>query len=305
MYNVALALVTNSNLEKINNYIKNLKNELKTPMENISVKIYICINGINNIKTFEKIKDMFGMQYNIIFKYDEGKNDSINYLMQFIRNDNMDIVHFFDDDIEFKKGSIYENIEELIFLKNLGKEKVIVGSNFYAKIDKKLKGFNYLKQYIFSTPYDLDSDLNYFIAGCSNCTWVEYYPQLPDSSTDIAEDSFLAIYFAKIGGGLKAIVKPKNSVVYFELPTTYKEWFNQQVRTYIGVEKSFRLFKERYEYFQYMFAWRYAEDPKFRKKYIKLNIKNKIRLWIFRILQKRVYIQGNKMLREKIKVCWK
>lgn len=297
---MAIALASNSNIENIEKFITEVLKEVR--YLNNYWKIFICLNGADSKNKMSELNIKFKKErIEFIYRHECGKNDAINYLVDYIKSFNFDIIHFFDDDIILASGSISKNIQALINNEN---KPVLVGSNFYGLRNMKLRGVRRLFQYIFSAPYDISSDKNFFIAGCSYCTWLKYYPKLPSSNTEVAEDSFISIYFADIGDGLNSIIKPQGSEVYFELPESYREWLWQQVRTYIGIEKSFRLFNEKYDYYQNLFSWRYAENPRYRRKYTNLNLKESIRVIMFRTLQKRVYLTGNKMINNCEKVEW-
>ncbi|WP_224144129.1 glycosyltransferase family A protein [Leuconostoc gasicomitatum] len=60
-----------------------------------------------------------------------GKNDAINKILSYARGNKKDIIHFFDDDIEFLKGSIVKNLNTLIEYPR--GEHVLIGSDFKVR----------------------------------------------------------------------------------------------------------------------------------------------------------------------------
>lgn len=292
-----LALPTCSSVEKINYFLENIKEEVTMLLQHgdYEVRIMVYINGKDASKKKCGIK--YSGQGKVAVIPDDqciGKNDAMNNMVKLMKKKNIDIVHFFDDDVLLAPGSIKLNIDALLDQGKNASRKVIVGSNFYGKIDDSLNCYRRFLQWIFTAPYSKESDYNYFIAGYGNCCWLSEYPELPCTESNVAEDSFVAIYFGEIGGGLKAIIKPIGSEAYFEVPTHYREWLWQQIRTYIGIDRSFMCFGDKYDYYQRMFAWRYAEIPKYRKKFRKLTSKQVLRLIIFRIFQLPVRVMASK-----------
>ncbi|MEJ1319572.1 hypothetical protein QY890_01030 [Latilactobacillus sakei] len=225
-----------------------------------------------------------------------GKNDALNLILQYSRNHEYDIIHFFDDDIMFKKGSIRKNLETLI--------NYPVGSPILVGSDFKVNEANLnLLQKVLNAPFEHDSDSNLFLSGTSICSWTSVYPKMPDSKDLIAEDSFVCIYFIKNYQGAK-IIKPVESITYFDSVRGLKDWYWQQVRVYVGVEKSFCMYPNDYERLQNFFSWRYAENPKYRLKRKTLSVNAFIKLSVFRFLQKFVFIKGNKLLKRDSNIMW-
>ncbi|WP_224143721.1 hypothetical protein [Leuconostoc gasicomitatum] len=99
------------------------------------------------------------------------------------------------------------------------------------------------------------------------------------------------------------IIKPEGSKVYFESVEGVRDWFWQQLRVFVGVEKSFMLFQNEYTRLQSYFSWRYAENPKYRKHIRRIAIKVHIKLFLFRVFQKAVFIAGKKELKKIELLC--
>lgn len=302
-YKVAVALPSNSEFNKISCWLKNIESSLDLlDRDKYKVKIFVGLNGHSDLLYSEnKVgceEQLVCGRYNvkILSTGTTGKNDCMNHIVKYCKKEGYDIIHFFDDDVVPEKKSILVNLEELV---QRGKNPVLVGSNFYVNESS----LNWMTKILYS-PYQKDSDLNDFVAGYSNCSWLDFYPQLPSSSSMVAEDSFVSIYFAKIGNGKDAIIKPKDSVIYFEPYMKYQDWFWTQVRTYIGIEKSFLAFGLDYYKYQEMFAWRYAEDARFRDKKIALSFPAWIKLICFRFLQKKIYRVGQEYLSKCHMIEW-
>ena len=301
-----LALPTCSSEDKINYFLDNIKEEIsKLGDSDYDISILVYINGKGAKEKKEEI--LFKGNAEIIVIADDkciGKNDAMNNMVKYMRKQKVDIVHFFDDDVILAPGSLKLNIDTLVRETSDGNKKLIVGSNFYGRVDNSLSRGKRFLQWIFTAPYSKESDYNYFIAGYGNCCWLSEYPELPSTKSNVAEDSFVAIYFGKIGGGLRGIIKPEGSEAYFDVPKHYGEWCWQQIRTFIGIDKSFLCFGNEYDYYQKMFAWRYAEIPKYRKKYRKLPIKEMFRLCVFRIFQLPVRVKAKKYASKEEVMPW-
>lgn len=302
-YKVALALPTNSEIDKISMWLKNIEEGINfLNQDKYKVSIVIGLNGIaeriycTDTKRFKKLLKCGRYSVDVLLTNTFGKNDCMNYIVSYCRKADYDIIHFFDDDVVPEVDSISLNLEELT---STEKSPVIVGANFFVN-DKSL---NWLSKILYA-PYQKDSDVNDFIAGYSNCTWLEYYPKLPPTSSMVAEDSFVSIYFSKIGDGKDAIKKPEKSIVYFEPYLKYSDWFWTQVRTYVGIEKSFLKFDLDYYKYQVMFSWRYAEDKRFRDKKRRISLISWVKLITFRLLQRRVYKVGQEYLKELKMIDW-
>lgn len=290
-YSLIIGLPTNGTEQEISHWISQVRNEIKYFKKGeFNIKIVICIN--NRKETQLKSSD------NLFFIYCKkpGKNNAVNKILRSAKDLNGDIIYLSDDDVNFKPGSLSKNVRTLVsFLKDT---PILVGSDFKANVNKKS-----LLIKILCCPYEADSDSNNFLSGSSICSWLNIYPDMPSSSTEIAEDSFVCIYYSEHFKNYK-IIKPKGSITYFEPASNLRDWFWQQVRTYIGIEKSFRYFGSNYFRAQYRFAWRYAENPKFRKNWHHISFKAYIKLLIFRFFQKFVFVKGNRMMRKNYKVKW-
>ena len=299
MYKVVLALPTSSGKEKIEKWILNIKKELPTLPDNFfQVNILIGLNGKNTVFASDQnfIQLCAHENIEIFISNTNGKNNCINEMVKHCKSLKYDIIHFFDDDIFPESNAIKINLETLV---KYSKVPILVGSNFYVKKE----GLSVLQKILYA-PYQIDSDYNDFVAGYSNCTWLSYYPILPSTNTQIAEDSYINIYFAQLGDSTNSIIKPRNSIVYFEAYNSYKDWFWTQVRTYVGIEFSFLIFGTDYFKFQNLFSWRYAEDKRFRVKKRKLGFFPFIKLIFFRMFQHRVYKEGQKVLLKSEEMEW-
>lgn len=294
---VCIGLASNGNNDQVNSWLEKVKKELNLINKTkFNCYVAICINGRKKM-FYEDIKENFkDIDIMLLYQRTPGKNDAINKIIKYSKENKDDIIHFLDDDIKFKRGTISADLEALVQTRY--NSHTLVGSNFYADVkDKKLF------QKILCTPFTPNADINLFLSGNSICSWVENYPYMPATSTQIAEDSFTCVYFAKNFSDCK-IIKPKNSIVYYEPAENFKDWLSQQVRTYVGVEKSFLIYPKEYLSLEYFFAWRYAENPKYRKKIRNISLNELVKLHIFRIYQKIVFIKGNYVLNHNKTVAW-
>ncbi len=301
-FKILFAIPTINSYNYIVNTLKllNKEKELFDCEKNV-IDFAVCVNGDERLQTITTINE-YDRNIIIIETPIKGKNNALNELRNYAIDHAYDIIHFFDDDIlAIKKGSIKENIRILLECSEKNKKEVIVGSNFFARKSDYMriandigyfKGFiAYLMQYIYELPYKEKSDINYFLSGVSICLWVRNCPVFPDDALGIADDSFLSNYFGllnKPNMKITNIIKPKDSIVYFLVPYIHKEWYEQQKRVMIGVEKSFLYFSDDYDYLQSIFKWRYSEYPKYRINIKPIAFLDEIKLLFFRILQKKM-----------------
>lgn len=291
-YKVCIGLATNGNNNQIENWINEINAELMLlDNKKYNCKVVICLNG--------RIRSNLEKKYNNLvwlYQKESGKNDALNKILTFARNYGFDIIHFLDDDIKFVRGSLKADLDSLT--NTSINSHVLVGSNFYADVTHCS-----LIQKILCTPFTPKADVNLFLSGNSICSWLQVYPDMPPSETQIADDSYACVYFAEKYKDCK-IVKPKKSIVYYEPAEGLHDWFDQQVRTYVGVEKSFMVCPEDYLKLEHFFAWRYAENPSYRKKIMSISKKEIFQLYIFRLFQRFVFLRGNYILRKNKKVAW-
>lgn len=298
MKKVAVIIPTNRDVETVRKVLDVITAEITHCSSMFEIKVFLILNNIENSGEYISLENQYPNVHIHDAKDCEGKNDAVNKAVDHVKKDGYDIVHFFDDDVVLQPFSLNEN---LVTLSKFEGKPIVVGSNFYSDISER-KG---IKHYLFSIPYTEKSDLNYFIAGASYCCELKYMPPLPSSTTEVAEDSYVSIYFASIGDGLNSIIKPAHSQVYFDLPRTFKEWFTQQVRVYVGVEKSFECFPDEYEKNQLLFAWRYAENKEYRRKFRKIPFTQVPGLMLLRFCQFFIKKVGDEKIKLAKKVEWR
>ena len=140
----------------IYSYLLKICQEIIYTKEKISsfrMILAICINGDDRGISSEilKLKKKYQseLEFVILFEKNKGKNRALNKILNFSRKENAEIIHFLDDDVIIKKGSIAKNILELLkFNKAYNSKIVLVGSNF---LGIKERFYDFIKNYKFSS----------------------------------------------------------------------------------------------------------------------------------------------------------
>ncbi len=246
----------------------------------------VCINGEDENNKTEKEVNKFFLDHNeipshIIVTKKVGKNNAINRIVEFAKKmDDIEIVHFFDDDVILEKGTLLINIEELIKEENIKSRPLIIGSAFIAVgysfsfFYRKYSFFRAVLSWIFHNiiiqPYLLEAERPRFCEGPSFGLYLKYFPTLPADEVGITDDAFLSDFFAIKGKAdylqnrMLSIIKPANSISYIKVPSSFKEWKMQQIRIHAGIERAFSYFGSERKFLEEYFSWNYAFNKKSR-----------------------------------------
>lgn len=299
--------------------------ELECFDSNFRLEVVLCINGKDeNDNIYQQIKSYFlnYSKYNvtILEEPEEGKNKALNKILKYARDNEFTFIHFIDDDVDFLPGSLSNNINYLNEKSRTFPYPILVGSNFQVKkhalrdyirkSKSKLKGTRqYLLYKIFSTPFSQQSDAPNFCLGGSLCGYLETFPNYPEAMHDIADDGFICNFFSvqafkeTSDTDVKAIFKPADSIMYFQVPTNIKEWMDQQVRIYTGVLNAYLYYPEFIDFFQKQFSWTHNFDKSWRSP-THYNFEMTLRTLIHRSLQKVIVYKSRKHIRKSLPVQW-
>lgn len=304
--------------------IGQMRKELQFFDKNINIEIAVCLNGINS--RAEIIQNLRGIIFrnnhlfnkvNFIFRNEAGKSGAINRLVEYARQKEFELIHFVDDDLEFAEGSMWENIKTL---KNSSAHLFVAGSHFQVK-EKTLKEiycstksyFSALKQWfchnVFIAPFHKDAHKPYFISGQSWAARVSDIPELP-VDTLITDDTYISNYFAVKGkkkylvDNQHVLVKPAESIVYFKLPQSFREWKKQQIRIYAGVISAFEHFSEHRVFLEKYFSWAYAYNKGSKVFYKEIRIKRDIFYQLFRMSQRYMMYSADRIIKKGKHVSW-
>lgn len=232
---------------------------IKELNDHFIVKVFVALNGDENSDlTKEQIRkalveyDKNSVEIVLLECVNSGKNNALNEILCTCRKSNeIDIIHFLDDDILLSDDTLICNVKTLINGKKKLNQPVLIGTNIYAR-KRELKHYYSknksliisLKQaffnYIFSLPFEKSSEAPRFCMGGCLCFYIDDFGLYPSDDTGIADDGYIGNYFLLSAGknnhpGSKNIIKPPESVAYFEVASSLTEWINQQVRIFTGV----------------------------------------------------------------------
>lgn len=278
--NVLIGVPTIGSYSYIINTLERILEEILFCPKEWKIYIVVCVNGGDVGHRIEgKIRELFKRSEDIngyiLIEEQAGKNNAMNKIVAFARElDGIDIVHFFDDDIHLEKKSFLTNIETLIIHERKNRKAALVGSAFIG-IERPLSFFldrypffeavsKWIFHIIIIQPYLLDAERPKFCEGPSFCSYLKYFPSLPDDVIGVTDDAFLSNFFAIKGKedyvktGDLSIIKPKNSVSFMKMPVCFSEWKKQQIRIHAGVERAFSYFGSERIFLEEYFSWSYA-----------------------------------------------
>ena len=286
--NVLIAMPTINSHSYILKTLNRIYNELLLINKFTDCELLICLNGTNDDYKTKNLLLNFkknNSEINIILHEEiiGGKNNAINIMIDYAKNNNKDIIHFIDDDIDFKPKSILINIITLIEKEIKYKVPFLIGSNFLVKphdlnhFRKYKKSFikvlvSYFSYKISSVPFNKKSDKSRFCSAQSLCMSVNTIPKIPKDLHRITDDTYWTNYYAIKGKeifkkyGEYAVHKPEDSIVYFEASSSIREWIKQQVRIYSGVKAAFDYFKYEKEFIYKFNLWSYAFIKEYKKR---------------------------------------
>ncbi len=289
--------------------LERIRKEIKLCPKQWDVVLVICLNGVDyGHKTENEIKRFFkyynDINHYILVENQFGKNNAINQIIKFAKKlKDVDIIHFFDDDVYLQSGSLMTNIEALIENEKKNHKPVLVGSAFIV-INHSLSFFlsrysffEAIKKWIFYIiiiqPYLLNSERPRFCEGPSLGSYLKNIPILPDDSTGITDDSFFSNYFAIKGKndyeklGIFPTIKPSNSIAFVEVSSNFKEWEKQQIRIHAGIERAFAYFEKERCFLEKYYSWSYAFNKESQTSPKGISLKKKILYYAYMYLHKK------------------
>ncbi len=284
-------------------------NHLRDEYPNLSLAI--CLNGVrdneyektrNTIQLFIKEQDQ--MKIELLEHDQQSKNEAINIILNYAKKERCDILHLLDDDVQIKLGSISENLSALIAKTKEYECPVLVGSHYLAKSkrllacqNKKHSLLKVLKEWllyqIFSLPYRQPTAPPKMCSGQSMAAWVKDFPTLP--SNDVADDAYFSNYFVAINRdrirsqNVQPIVKPENSIIYFDVADNLKEWRAQRLRNMVLISKTAKLFDRDHDFIESFYAWPFSYMRRYRRKpdyKWQLRIIYRIYIWLLNSVEK-------------------
>lgn len=275
---------------KSSNYIyaslERIYAEIMLLPDEFNASLAVCVNGDDeNLETRSEVSKFFAAHANvdghIISGEKAGKNNAMNKIIELARKmDDIEIVHFFDDDVYLSEKSLLVNLGELMRHEQEVGLPVLVGSAFIAIkyplgfFWQRYPSLEAIRKWIFHSiivqPYLLEAERPKFCEGPSFGTYLKYLPTLPDDEIGITDDAFLSNYYVVNGkneylnNGTPAIIKPPNSISYIKVPLSFQEWKKQQIRIHAGIERAFNYFGSERIFLQQYFSWKYAFNKESR-----------------------------------------
>lgn len=298
--------------------------EILSLPKHINFSIAVCLNGTetNDLATKEILR--FKSEYpdcklHLIREPKANKNIALNHLIQYAKFKGMGIIHFIDDDVIFKKGSIELNIMTLLERNAKGQTPILVGSNpkailkpfsFFWKskssLIKALSGWFWYN--VFSLPFLPTSKNALFCTGKSMAAFVNEIPNIPEDQ-EILDDGYLSQRYALLGresfekSGISPIVKPYNSIVYFDSEASLSEWKGAETRVYALARKTFLFHKEHYDFLTNFLAWPYTY-PRNSRMSLNLGWKQLILYPFFRYFQDKMEKKAFEIVDNKENIRW-
>lgn len=246
---IAIGMPTFCSSKYIQRSILRIVDEIKLFPNNYFLKLVVCLNGSdseNETIIRETLRSMSTIPSKLLILEHPGKNEAINAIARYSREIKCTILHLIDDDVFIDQGAILSNI---LALTSSNRKNIMVGSTFKANLHQFqhfLKEeddlFKALKKCfwhnVFRIPFDNHSEEWLFCSAQSLALYIAHLPTLPPTSTGITDDAFLNNIFALNG----KLIKPKNSLIYFNVADDFSDWRKQQTRILYGVSKSDGLF---------------------------------------------------------------
>ena len=191
--------------------------------------ILVVVNG-NKDANEAVTKAVVAADVKRIIQIDQpGKNNAINRAVSYAKHNGFDVIHLLDDDVELTQGSVLKNIATLYETqKKFGSKILVSGSHCKVFPDRlpKTLGKRYFRS-LFSIPYNSSINEIPAVPGQSICFFTNAVPKIP---LNVADDAFLCQWAVKGKLGARAIVKPSESVVFFEPAHSLTAWYKQQLR---------------------------------------------------------------------------
>lgn len=294
-FKVIIAIPTINCSFYIYNSLERIKNEVLYISEMFKIEIVIGLNGTNDqgesereIKRFIKDNENTPFLVTLLIFKKAGKNITINKLVDYSKNTNADIIHFLDDDVMLKSGSLLHNLKALIQNQEETDLPILVGSHFYV-IPKRLsfylrqnmgirKGLlRYFWHCVFRVAFESEHDSPQFCSGQSLGMFVSKMPVIPGDDKGVMDDCYLS-YYAYVYG---KVIKPENSKVFFNVADSLDEWQKQQTRIHLGVLKVRRSFIQYEKKIDILSSWPYSHNKKWRMKPKNMSLKRRFFYMIY------------------------
>ncbi len=274
--------------------LQHARGEITRCLDAYSVRWVICLNGQSRAPARREISRFLralgapqrgrevALSASLIELPRAGRNHALNALLAHARlHAARGIVHFLDDDVRLRAGSLRRNLDALVEHERRYRAPVLVGSVLRARRStwSELRARHPSRaraaavaafQRVIAAPYRSRSEVPRFCEGFSFGAYVRYMPDYPPDETGITDDTYLSNYFAARGrdrlerDGVPPTLKPRDSIGFMELPHSYQEWRRQQVRIHAGIIRSFERFPQSRAFLERYFAWPYAFNPSSR-----------------------------------------
>lgn len=305
-------------LQNLKHEFQDLRHSSRITLDQLA--IFVCVNGADNQNRSNAVKDIEHFKHlnswanlQIIVTDTPGKNNAMNQIIRRARAEQFEHLHFMDDDVEFRPGSLVENIETL--QKHRDDEPLLVASHFQPYS----RDINYFKarsnttteacakkimHSILSFPFDYEHTFP-FASGQSLAGRVAELPLIPSDKSGITDDSFISYYYSVKGHDNQnhdCVIKPKESVVYFEVGASPKEWLRQQTRTLAGVLRAKTSFGPDRHYADR--KYHFPTDKPYTFDYTKLSATDRFRLQAYTTLSKSVYKNAMNKINNAEHVQW-
>ncbi len=320
---VLLGTPTFNSIAYIDTTIKLIKNEIslcKNIDKSIDISLAIGVDGDKATYSYLRYNYKDDPLVTLLYTKTSGKNSSINQIIDFAKDNFYDILHWFDDDVFMKNGTLHINLKQLIFNLHNNTPPQIVASiilakerdfNFFIKRYGLFKGIkSYYYYLIFSLPFRHAYDHPNFCMGMSYGLLVRDTPYYPSSETFIADDGFIGNYYAVVNKSriienqFSPIIHVSESEAYFDVAISLKDWIKQQSRIYVGVMYSYFYFKNEVDFLRNYFAWYYSHDIKGNFNYHSRNHSHKILYFLYGIYQTIMLRKAKKILKNKTPLKW-
>lgn len=302
--------------------LSSMAKEISRLPSTFQTTMVVCLNGtLDGGATAREIgrfiSEQPGLKVVLLELQEGGKNLALNHIVRYAKEEASDLLHFFDDDIDLKEGSLLINLTTLIEQEAKLGIPVLVGSNFIGTarpwrelLSEQGNLFSALNswvlQQVFLLPFQPHTDKPRFCLGGSLGAFTRDFPYYPDDDTGIADDGFIGNYYALIGKelyektGVSSIIKPQGSEFYFQVATSYQEWLKQQVRIFVGVYYSYLYFEEHIPFFERYFAWEFSIGQAMRRPGSKpKGLKHYLLRFLLRRLQAKVLTKSLKIIESR------
>ncbi|MGL1936896.1 MAG: hypothetical protein OCD01_17850 [Fibrobacterales bacterium] len=244
---VIIGMPTMQSTEYIHYSLKRVVAEIMRISEQYSVTLVACLNGSddNNEAVLRAALDEHpDISSECIVLQSPGKNEAVNAIGAYGKTHGFKILHLIDDDVFFSEGALSINLDALVGDEKKPAEAVLVGSTFKARIysfshflESDISVVTAFKKKlwhnIFRIPFDAHTEPWGFCSAQSLALYIKDLPILPPSDAGFTDDTYINYNILRRG----TTIKPTGSELYFNVATSYGDWFYQQTRILYGVKK--------------------------------------------------------------------